>query len=132
MATTAQETHETFAVPFLMLAERNRAVLEKMARVTQEETLHFLNQNLERNAHAIERLRECKGVAGVMEVENEWITGVVRDSIEQTQRMAKLWWRVAEEEGERQSEITSQATAPARAERKAEGSQTSEEKRAAA
>jgi hypothetical protein len=132
MATT-QETHETFAMPFLMLAERNRLVLEKMTRVTQEETLHFLNQNLERNLRTLERLRECRGISGVMEVETEWLTGMVRDSIEQTQRVAKVWWRLAEEESENQTEAASQGvSAPARAERKPERHQGSEEKRAAA
>jgi len=133
MATTAQETHETFAMPFLMLAERNRAVFERMARVTQEEMLHFLNQNVERNARALERLRDCRGISGVIEVESEWLTGMVRDSIEQTQRMTKAWWQLAEKEAGNHSEAMSQAaTAPVRAERKAERHQASEEKRAAA
>ena len=111
MATTAQEAHDTFTMPFIILAERNRAVMEKVARVTQEETLHFLNQNLERNVHALERLRECRGVSGVMEVETEWLTGMVRDSIEQTQRVAKLWWRLAEEESEAGVQSSAEAMA---------------------
>ncbi len=132
MATTAQEPHETFAMPFLMLANRNRAALEKMARVAQEETLHFLHQNLERNVRALERLRECRGVSGVIEVENEWLTGLVCDSIEQTQRMASLWWRLAEEETEQEAESASRAAAGARTNRKPERSHVFEDKRAAA
>lgn len=133
MATAIHETHDSLTTPFLILAERNRAVLEKMARITQEETLHTLNQNLERNVRALERLRDCHGLSGVVEIHNEWVTGVMRDSIDQTQRMAKLWWRFAEDEAQSQSEAVSQSVQAARTrtERKPERSHNSEEKRAA-
>lgn len=104
MATAVHEMHEPFTAPFLNLTERNRAMMEKAVRVTQEETLEFFNRSLERNVRTLERLRHCDGMSGLMAVDHEWFADAMRDSFEHTQRMTKLWWRLAEEELDAQGE----------------------------
>lgn len=104
MATAMHESHEAFTAPFLNFTERNRAILEKAVRVTQEETLEFFNRSLERNVRTLERLRHCDGISGLMAVDHEWFSDAMRDSFEHTQRMTKLWWRLTEEELDAQTE----------------------------
>jgi hypothetical protein len=104
MAMHMQDTREMFGVPLLALTERNRTALERTMRVAHHETLHFLNKTLQHNVDALEGLRKCRGLPGLMAVEHEWMSCVMRDSMEQTQRMAKVWWEFAEEEIETQAE----------------------------
>jgi hypothetical protein len=110
MAAAAHESHELFTAPFVSLAERNRTLLERALRATQEQTLEFLNRNLERNVRTLERLRDCEGLSGLMAVEHEWFADIMRDSFEQTQRVAKLWWRIAEQEMDTQAEAAHDAS----------------------
>jgi len=104
MAMHTQENRDMFGLPFLALTERNRTALERTMRVAHQETLHFLNKTLQHNVDALEGLRKCRGLPGLMAVEHEWMSCVMRDSMEQTQRMAKVWWEFAEEEIETQAE----------------------------
>ncbi|HEY4116175.1 MAG TPA: hypothetical protein VGM17_19110 [Rhizomicrobium sp.] len=104
MATAVHESHEVFTAPFVNFTERNRTILEKAVRATHEETLEFLNRNLERNVRTLERLRHCDGISELMAVDHEWFSNVMRDSFEHTQRMTQLWWRLTEEELDTQAE----------------------------
>jgi len=108
MATAMHEPQEMFTAPFVTLTERNRAIMEKAVRATQEETLEFLNRSLERNVRTLERLRHCDGISELMAVDHEWFSEVVRDSFEQTQRMTKLWWRLTEDELQAEAETAKQ------------------------
>jgi len=110
MATAMHEPQEMFTAPFVTLTERNRAIMEKAVRATQEETLEFLNRSLERNVRTLERLRHCDGLSELMAVDHEWFSEVMRDSFEQTQRMTKLWWRLTEEEIQAQAETAREGT----------------------
>lgn len=113
MATAMHESRELFTAPFLNFTERNRAIMEKAVRTTQEETLEFLNRSLERNVRTLERLRHCDGISELMAVDHEWFSEVMRDSFEQTQRMTKLWWRLTEDEIQAQADTARQgAKAP--------------------
>jgi hypothetical protein len=108
MATAVHEPHELLTAPFFTFTERNRAMLEKAVRTTQEETLEFLNRNLERNVKTLERLRHCDGVSELMAVDHQWFSDVMRDSFEHTQRVAKMWWRLTEEELDAQADTARQ------------------------
>ena len=126
MATAMHEPQEMFTAPFVTLTERNRAIMERAVRATQEETLEFLNRSLERNVRTLERLRHCDGLSELMAVDHEWFSEVMRDSFEQTQRMTKLWWRLTEEEIQAQAETAREGT---KAPVNMAGSKPSEQKR---
>ena len=126
MATAMHEPQEMFTAPFVTLTERNRAIMERAVRATQEETLEFLNRSLERNVRTLERLRHCDGLSELMAVDHKWFSEVMRDSFEQTQRMTKLWWRLTEEEIQAQAETAKEGT---KAPVNMAGSKPSEQKR---
>lgn len=97
MAANPQDAYRLFAGPLLSMAERNRAMFERTLRAAQEESLHVINQGLKRNARALEGLRDCRKLSDMMQVEQELFSCAISDSLEETQRLTKLWWQLAED-----------------------------------
>lgn len=95
MATNAPDAYGLFARPLFTMAECNRALFEGTVRATREESLRFVNQGLERNARALEALRDCDGLSDIMAVDRDLIAATISDSIEGSQRLAKLLWVIA-------------------------------------
>jgi hypothetical protein len=79
-----------FDSPLGKVVEHNRLVLEKLTHAMQEESLRFVNHRLECTGRALEGLRNCEGVTGMMAVHNEYLVGVAQDYLEGSRRFGEI------------------------------------------
>lgn len=98
MIATASDNFAPFMGPLMKLMDQNRALLEKSVRMVHEESLQFVNRRLERNAHALEQLKDCQGLSGLLTIEQEWLADSLRDYLEQSQKIAQTFFQMTEEE----------------------------------
>ena len=75
---------------FVAAMEHNTAMIEKMMHAMQEEALRFVNQRLECTGRALEGLRNCEGLTGMMAVHNEYIVGMARDYLDGSRRIGEV------------------------------------------
>lgn len=89
---------DTFSTPngsFAKMIERNRSLMEKTLRATQEESLRFINRRLERNAKVLESLRDSQGLGGLIAAEQDWLVCAARDYVEGTEKLGGILLELA-------------------------------------
>lgn len=94
--THASQTLSTLSGSFLKLMERNREKLEEIVRKTHEEQLRFVNRRLECTGHALESMRDCHGLSGLIAAEQQWMLDMTRDYIEGAERFGGMFREIAE------------------------------------
>ena len=72
------------------VVEHNKLLMEKMVHAIQEESPRFVNHRLECTGNALEGLRDCGGVAGMMAVQNEYFFAIARDYLEGSRRFGEV------------------------------------------
>lgn len=103
----AFDTFDIFGEPMARLMDQNRAMLQKVLHVMQEESLQFVNRRLEHTGHAIESCRDCQGMSGLMAVQQEWMLDFARDYAEQTKRFTEMMRELAEDGAATLSQVSS-------------------------
>lgn len=87
MTTALSDTFNTFNGSFVRLLDYNRSLVEKTLRVTQEESLRFINRRLERNARILENLREKESLTELIAAEQDWLADAARDYMETSEKL---------------------------------------------
>ena len=59
-----------------------------MTSFARNEASRFANQRLERNREALEKMQDCRGLPGLIGVQQEWLRGFVEDYLAQQMRLA--------------------------------------------
>jgi ElaB/YqjD/DUF883 family membrane-anchored ribosome-binding protein len=77
-------------------AESQRALLQDMTHFAKEESLRFMNLRLERNGAALDKLQNCRGLPGLLGVQQEWLRDLVQDYMSQNMRLAGAFRGVAQ------------------------------------
>lgn len=108
---------DAFNGPLARMIDHNRAVFQKMLSAMQEESLRFVNRRLEHTGRALENYRDCQGVTGLMNVQQEFLMDLARNYAEQTRRFADL---VRELAGDGAAGLTEAASESVRVTRRAE------------
>lgn len=104
----ARSAFDMFGGPMARLMEHNRAVMQKMFHVMQEESVRFVNRRIEHASQTIEASRDCHGISGLMAVQQEWMLGFARDYADQTRRFAELMGEIVEDGSETLSDVSSE------------------------
>jgi hypothetical protein len=121
-----------FNKPIAKVMDQNRMMFQKMLHAMQEESLRFVNRRLECTSRAIEHSRDCRGVTGLMTVQQEYLMDLARDYAEQTRRLTDLLRELAEDGTAQFSEVAHAVTEPARAMSRSFENRGKSEERAAA
>ena len=77
-------------------AESQRALFQDMTHFAKEESLRFMNLRLERNGTALDKLQNCRGLPGLLGVQQEWLRDLVQDYMSQNMRLAGAFRGVAQ------------------------------------
>jgi hypothetical protein len=77
-------------------AESQRALFQDMTHFAKEESLRFINLRLERNGAALDKLQNCRGLPGLLGVQQEWLRDLVQDYMSQNMRLAGAFRGVAQ------------------------------------
>jgi hypothetical protein len=77
-------------------AESQRALFQGMTHFAKEESLRFMNLRLEHNGAALEKLQNCRGLPGLLGVQQEWLRDLVQDYMSQNMRLAGAFRGVAQ------------------------------------
>lgn len=78
----------------------NRSILERGIRAWQEESLRFINRQLEENANAIESCQECDNLADLLALQHKWLTHTIVDMYDEGARMGETFHRLLSERTE--------------------------------
>lgn len=90
MTSAFSETFSTLNGTFAKMIDRNRSLVEKTMRTTQEESLRFINRRLERNAKTLESLRDSRGLGELITAEQDWLVCAARDYVEGTEKFGEI------------------------------------------
>jgi hypothetical protein len=69
-------------------AEGQRQLLQEMASFARNEAARFANLRLEHNGEALEKMQNCRGLPGLIGVQQEWLRAFVEDYLGQQMRLA--------------------------------------------
>lgn len=78
----------------------NRSMFERSVKAMQEETLRFINRQLEENANAIESCQECENIADLMALQHKWLVHTIVDFYDESARMGETMHRLISERAE--------------------------------
>lgn len=95
MTSAFTETFTTLNESFAKMIDRNRSLVERTLRTTQEESLRFINRRLERNAKTLENLRDSQGLKGLITAEQDWLVCAARDYVEGTEKFGEIMLELA-------------------------------------
>ncbi len=90
------EQLSTVAVSFGKVVEHNRELCEKIFRSAHEESLRLLNNRLERDARALEAMRDSTSLSDLLTAQQEWLHESTRDYFEQMHKLSGLFWQLGE------------------------------------
>lgn len=76
---------------FAQTAESGRALVQEMALFAKDESLRFVNLRLERNGAALDKLQNCRGIPGLIGVQQEWLRDLLQDYAGQSMRLMGAW-----------------------------------------
>ena len=96
MASNASEQLSTIAASFGKLVENNRGLCEKMFRSAQEESLRLIQRRLERDAQALEAMRDSKSLSDVISAQQDWLQESTREYFAQMQKLGGLFQELGE------------------------------------
>jgi hypothetical protein len=85
-----------FSESMAQTAESQRALVQDMTHFAKEESLRFMNLRLERNGAALDKLQNCRGLPGLLGVQQEWLRDLVQDYMSQNMRLAGAFRGVAQ------------------------------------
>jgi len=103
---SALEAFDVFSGPMTRIMEHNWSLFHRTVQAMQEESLRFVNRRLEHASHIIENSRDFHGVAGLMQLQQEWLLDCARDYSEQATRLAQLVREIAVDSTERLAEVS--------------------------
>ena len=105
-AGSALEPFDVFSGPMTRIMDHNWSLFHRTVQAMQEESLRFVNRRLEHTSHIIENSRDFHGVAGLMQLQQEWLLDCARDYSEQATRLAQLVRDLAVDSTERLAEVS--------------------------
>ena len=79
------------------VAESQRRLFQEMASFVRGEASRFANLRLERNGEALEKMQNCRGLPGLISVQQEWLRALVEDYLGQQMRLAGAFRGLAHE-----------------------------------
>ena len=78
-------------------AESQRQLFQQMAGFARTEAARFANLRLERNGETLEKMQNCRGLPGLIGVQQEWLRVFVEDYLGQQMRLAGVFRGLAHE-----------------------------------
>ncbi len=115
-SSNATEQLSTIAATFGKVMEHNRALCEKMFRSAQEESLHLIQRRLERDAQALEAMRDSKSLSDVISAQQDWLEESTREYFAQMQKLGGLFRELGESAKEMATETATSAWAQGKTE----------------
>ena len=76
--------------------DQNRMLFSEMARFTNRESTHFVQQQVRRATHAVALFEQRRGLDGLIDAQQAWLNGMMRDFADQTVRYAEMFRTVTE------------------------------------
>ena len=70
--------------------KRTQAAFEDGMRTLSDEALHFMRERLDHSSEAVNKLRECKDIPGLLSVQQKWFTDMARDYYEESVRFGEV------------------------------------------
>jgi hypothetical protein len=86
----AFQAMSNFNQVFAEALDRNRAFAMGFAGLLRDESVHFVNLRLDRAHRAMEQLNECKGLPGLLGLQQAWISDWIADATAQGQRFSEF------------------------------------------
>src|ERR1051325_5614570 len=86
-------------------AESQRQLAQEMSVFAKDESLRFANLRLERNGSTLDKLQNCHGIPGLINVQQEWLRDFLQDYSSQSMRMMSQ----AKDAMDRTSEVVQKA-----------------------
>ena len=68
-------------------AESQRQLAQEMSVFAKDESLRVANLRLERNGSTLDKLQNCHGIPGLINVQQEWLRDFLQDYSSQSMRM---------------------------------------------
>jgi len=130
--THESETLATMNGSFVKMMEWNRDKFEEIFRKAHEEQLRFVNKRLERTSRALESLRDCQGLSGLIATEQQWIVDTARDYFENAERFGSIFRDMAQKNADEASHGIQSAQSDFRKAVKSDGEKAREAGRQAA
>jgi hypothetical protein len=109
--THESETLASLNGSFIKMMEWNRDKFEEMFKKAHEEQLRFVSKRLERTGRALESLRECQGISGLIATEQQWIVDTARDYFENAERFGGIFRELAQKNADETSQGVQSAQA---------------------
>jgi hypothetical protein len=106
MSSNASEQLSTIAVSLGKVVEHNRELCAKMFQSAQEESLRVINGRLERDAKALEAMRDSKSLSDLLSAQQDWLHESTRDYFDQMHKLSGLFWQLGEGAKEMASEVS--------------------------
>ena len=101
----ATQAMSNFNHAFAEAMDRNRAFFMGFAGLMRDESARFVALRLDRTRQAMEQLGECKGLPGLLAVQQAWMTAMIEDLNAQGLRYSELF---SEGMGKVQEEVSRQ------------------------
>lgn len=112
---SAAEAMSHFHRVFAAAMDNNRVLFEDLTAQLRDESMRFVDLRLDRTRQAMENLGECRGLPGLLAVQQGWMTDMMQDFTAQGLRYSELFSQSlsrVQEEGEHQAEEMTQAAQP--------------------
>jgi hypothetical protein len=110
----AQQMFAGFNQAFVKMFDQNRSMVQHLMQAMQEESMRFMNTRIEHTSQALERSRECQGLAGFFTVQQDWLADMAHDYAEFNKRCGELFQETAEHGVEQAQERTAESARQAK------------------
>lgn len=112
---SAAEAMSHFHRVFAAAMNNNRVLFEGLTAQLRDESMRFVDLRLDRTRQAMENLGECRGLPGLLAVQQGWMTDMMQDFTAQGLRYSELFSQSlgrVQDESEHQAEEMTQAAQP--------------------
>jgi hypothetical protein len=111
----AAEAMSRFHRVFAAAMDNNRVLFEDLTTQWRDESMRFFDLRLDRTRQVMENLGECRGLPGLLAVQQGWMSDMMQDFTAQGLRYSEILSQNlnrVQEEGERQAEEVAEAAQP--------------------
>jgi hypothetical protein len=114
-ANSAAEAMSHFHRVFAAAMDNNRVLLEDLTTQLRDESMRFFDLRLDRTRQAMENLGECRGLPGLLAVQQGWMSDMMQDFTAQGLRYSGIFSQNlnrAQQESEHQADEVAEAAQP--------------------
>ncbi len=102
----ATNAFATVNTSLIRAIDRNRTIVQNWMRAIQEESLRFMNMQLEHATQAIERSRECEDISALITLQHDWLMDIARDYADLNKRFGDVLHELTEHGADSVHDVT--------------------------